>query len=169
MRAAAVICVVMATVGGCSMAPAPAAADALPPGKQPGRVFAGEERAQGPAPTAEDPLGYAPAPVGLQGGPRAGVVFDRPLGWRPPGQRGGGPWAGRVSGYTVAVVPLSEWRGAPPGWSPPGLDVPLGGGGQLPVVPPVVPDQPAVPGPAGVLGLGVALGWARRIRGRVGR
>jgi len=116
-----------------------------------------------------DPLGYRPAKLPrIHGGHSSGSLFDPPVTGR-----------GRIAGPAL----LASWRGAPAGWNPPGIYGPgrgggwsggggghgggHGGGGRPQNHDP--PNEPAVPGPAGVLGLGVALGWAQRIRRRVGK
>lgn len=161
-------------LSGCAMQPAHA--DALPPGFVPRHTdFSNTPQASAPArPNRGVTLPKEPLPE-LRGGPAPGLIFDTPPGWRPPGQRGGGPWAGTIPGYTMAVVPLSEWRGAPPGWNPPGIDGPGlgdggGGGGGFPDPSPKPrPETPVVPGPLPIAGAAAAWGWARRLRRRVGR
>ena len=168
MRLPAVICVLTATVGGCAGLPAPAHADAPPPGARPGRVFAGEQYAPPASITRTDPLGYMPTPVRrIPGGASASRIFDAPL----------------TGGGRFSSPPWAPGRGALVSFVVPGLDLPPGddggdGGdhGEPPYNPPPHPEppsppdhQPAVPGPLPLAGAAAAWGWARRLRRRVQR
>lgn len=169
------VCVLIGTVGGCSLVPAHA--DGMPAGQRAGHVVfpvvlrvpvstgAGMEHQGGRG--GLPPVG-SPA---LRGGVAPGLIYDSPVTGR-----------GRIAGPALLVA----WRGAPNGWSPPatalsrwdGTPPPLPGlppGMHRPVQPdrpskPVLPpdDVPSVPGPLPVLGAAAAWGWARKLRRRVG-
>jgi hypothetical protein len=150
---------------------APAHADVLPPGTHLPPVGHAERLAPG------DPLGYRPAPApSVPGGASNSRLFDAPI-------TGSGP----IASPTL----LASWRGAPPGWNPPGLDRPRDDkddkGGQAdkdgkhdcpqtgtrpspcPPKPPKPPmPVPGVPGPLPVVGVAAAWGWSRKLRRRVG-
>jgi hypothetical protein len=146
--------------------PAPAhASDARPPGWQ-AISPVGQSYKLPPG----DNLGYEPAPS---------LVTDWPM---DP------PMPVPAAGPTL----LESWRGAPAGWSPPGLDGPglgggAGGGGRpdtngdgrggscerSPNRPPFCRphpdpvDPPGVPGPLPVLGLAAAYVYSRKLRRRI--
>jgi hypothetical protein len=159
---------------------APAHADALPPGFQPRHTDHNTPQASAPASSnrgvaisgSGDPLGYRPAPVpSIPGGASSSRLFDSPV-------TGSGPIAGPVL--------LASWRGAPPGWNPPGLNSAAGGGGRPDTYgdgrggscergnasfcrpePPDPMDAPDVPGPLPALGLGAAFAYSRKLRQRI--
>ena len=149
-----------AILHGCAVAPAPAAADALPKGVAPRHAPSNALPSPAASVTTTDPLGYVPAVFPrIPGGASSERIFDRPL--TGGGSYGPAPWApGRGSLVTFIV---------------PGIDIPIDDDGEPPYTPPPRPEppsppdnhQPGVPGPLPVLGVAAAWGWARRIRRRV--
>jgi hypothetical protein len=158
-RTPTTVCVLIATLSGCAMAPAHADAwqpDAVTPNEL-------QTSAKLGLPPGDN-LGYEPAPS---------VVTDWPM---DP------PMPVPAAGPTL----LASWRGAPAGWSPPGLYGPgrgdaAGGGGRpdtdgdgrgascergnASFCP--RPPEPAVPGPLPLLGLGAAFAYSRKLRQRI--